>query len=184
VGGWDGTDYTPVTAKRVVSGVTEFLDAVTFPGGVSGGSLGLDREITFGSDAPTTGSHAAGDLHFNGSPDPGEAIGWQCLTAGTPGLWYPIGFLHNVRTVTGSDSAGPADVILLVNTSAAETITLPDPTTWPLGKELTVKDIGGAVANPITCVASAGTTLGEAAVINADFGSLTFYLHGSIWRIK
>lgn len=45
---------------------------------------------TTGAAAPTTGTWRKGQRCMNNSPDPGEASGWVCTTAGTPGTWKEL----------------------------------------------------------------------------------------------
>jgi hypothetical protein len=44
-----------------------------------------------GTDAPTTGTWARGDIVYNSEPSAGGTIGWVCVTAGTPGTWKTFG---------------------------------------------------------------------------------------------
>lgn len=46
---------------------------------------------TSGSDAPTSGTWAVGDLVWNAAPSAGGVIGWVCVAAGTPGTWKSFG---------------------------------------------------------------------------------------------
>ena len=43
--------------------------------------------ISYGTAAPTTGSHARGDRCYNTMPSAGGTPGWVCTTAGIPGTW-------------------------------------------------------------------------------------------------
>jgi hypothetical protein len=47
--------------------------------------------IHYGKTVPSTGTWYLGDIVFNSNPGAYGAIGWQCITAGTPGTWLPIG---------------------------------------------------------------------------------------------
>jgi hypothetical protein len=50
--------------------------------------LGLDnKDIKYGSAAPTTGTYTAGDIVFDSSPTAGSYVGWICVTGGSPGTW-------------------------------------------------------------------------------------------------
>jgi hypothetical protein len=56
------------------------------------------RRWSFGSAAPTTGTWAVGDRVFNISPTAGRFVGWECITAGTPGTWKPFGRIESWLT--------------------------------------------------------------------------------------
>jgi hypothetical protein len=57
------------------------------------GAVGSARIVTYGSAAPTTGPHAAGEIVFNLAPTAGGKVGWVCTTAGTPGTWKAFGVI-------------------------------------------------------------------------------------------
>lgn len=52
------------------------------------------RTVTWGTAAPTTGTHANGDIRWNTSPAAGTNIGWVCTSAGTPGTWKAFGVIE------------------------------------------------------------------------------------------
>lgn len=43
------------------------------------------------SAPPTQGNYSVGDIVWNDNPSVGQCIGWVCLRAGNPGMWYPFG---------------------------------------------------------------------------------------------
>jgi hypothetical protein len=43
------------------------------------------------STTPTAGNYNIGDIVWNDSPKVGKCIGWVCVSAGSPGTWYPFG---------------------------------------------------------------------------------------------
>lgn len=45
------------------------------------------------SAAPTTGTHARGEIVFNSAPSAAGKVGWVCTTAGSPGTWKPFGVI-------------------------------------------------------------------------------------------
>ena len=45
-----------------------------------------NNKLTIGIAAPTSGTHAAGDLVISSSAN-STAFGWVCTAAGTPGTW-------------------------------------------------------------------------------------------------
>lgn len=49
------------------------------------------RSVDYGSSAPATGHHAAGELVYNIAPTAGGKVGWVCVAAGTPGTWKAFG---------------------------------------------------------------------------------------------
>lgn len=47
--------------------------------------------IKFGTAAPTTGTHEAGEVVLNSNPSAaGQPFGWVCIAGGTPGTWNVI----------------------------------------------------------------------------------------------
>jgi len=49
-------------------------------------------EWSFGTAAPTTGTHKNGAIVWNTAPAAnGNNMGWVCTTAGTPGTWKAFG---------------------------------------------------------------------------------------------
>jgi hypothetical protein len=49
------------------------------------------RNIDYGTTAPATGYHAAGEIVYNIAPAAGGKVGWVCTTAGEPGTWKAFG---------------------------------------------------------------------------------------------
>ena len=49
------------------------------------------RCVDFGTSAPASGHHSAGEIRFNSAPTAGGKVGWACTTAGTPGTWKAFG---------------------------------------------------------------------------------------------
>ncbi len=43
------------------------------------------------SSPPTQGNYNIGDIVWNDNPSVGQSVGWICLRAGNPGMWYPFG---------------------------------------------------------------------------------------------
>jgi hypothetical protein len=43
------------------------------------------------SAPPSQGTYNVGDIVWNDAPRVGSTIGWVCLRAGSPGMWYPFG---------------------------------------------------------------------------------------------
>lgn len=47
----------------------------------------------YGSAAPSTGAHVAGEIVWNSAPTSSGFIGFVCVTAGTPGTWKTFGVI-------------------------------------------------------------------------------------------
>jgi hypothetical protein len=80
----------------------------------------ISRLVTSGTAAPTTGTWSKGDLCWNSAPSVGAAMGWVCVTAGTPGTWAAFGNAALTGSVVwnpGSLADGAGE------TSAAITVT-------------------------------------------------------------
>lgn len=43
------------------------------------------------SAPPSQGNFSIGDIVWNDNPYVGQCVGWVCLRAGNPGMWYPFG---------------------------------------------------------------------------------------------
>ena len=80
-----------------------------------------------------------------------------------------------------------ADETLLVDASGgAKAVTLPDPTTVPVGMKFTVKDkLGNAAVNNITVSVAGGATIDGAAnkVMNANFATFKFQTDGTSYFV-
>lgn len=82
---------------------------------------GNNRQITVDTGAPASGTHNRGKFIFNRDPARGGAIGWRCLTYGTPGTWEMLcSGLNSVGVgyVTGAGGAATQA------TSKSTTVTL------------------------------------------------------------
>ena len=56
------------------------------------GSARINNKLHQSSSAPPiSGNFNVGDITWNDSPKVGGCVGWVCLTAGSPGRWYPFG---------------------------------------------------------------------------------------------
>lgn len=58
-----------------------------------GTSAGDFKRISqnYQSAAPSSGSHAVGEIVYNSTPTADGYVGWVCVTAGTPGTWKGFG---------------------------------------------------------------------------------------------
>tara|TARA_B110000503_G_C7069871_1_gene380403 strand:+ start:66 stop:1184 length:1119 start_codon:yes stop_codon:yes gene_type:complete len=52
------------------------------------------KKFEVGSDAPTGGTYAVGDIVWNSNPRPTGYVGWICVRAGTPGEWKTFGQIN------------------------------------------------------------------------------------------
>ena len=50
-----------------------------------------NNQIDIGSSIPTSGTYKVGDIIIKSTQVAGEAIGWICVQAGTPGVWSEFG---------------------------------------------------------------------------------------------
>jgi hypothetical protein len=68
------------------------------------------KQFRVATAVPGSGTWAAGDTVFNGSPIVGEPFGWRCVVGGTPGTWEPLTGDNTVRPETyGAIGDGVAD---------------------------------------------------------------------------
>lgn len=70
------------------------------------GNGGGARRITMATAAPAAGDWAIGDCVINSAPSAsGGIIGWECVTAGTPGTWRVMGYMPGVSAANGDVAA-------------------------------------------------------------------------------
>jgi hypothetical protein len=67
------------------------------------------RKTIFGSTTPTSGTWTVGDFVMNNNPSTGSALGWRCISSGTPGTWNTVAFsagtyVDTIYRVPGKDS--------------------------------------------------------------------------------
>lgn len=102
--------------KRWILLGTRYIDAgLTFAdlgtgfslaGGSTSRTLLVPENVTFsdsratvfpgmdtGAAAPTTGAWVLGSIRWNTAPEAGQAVGWVCTVAGSPGMWVAFGYL-------------------------------------------------------------------------------------------
>ncbi|MCO4780775.1 MAG: hypothetical protein KC646_00520 [Candidatus Cloacimonetes bacterium] len=51
--------------------------------------------LTYGDQAPLSGTWKKADIMYNKLPIPGSYVGWVCTEAGTPGVWKGFGLISN-----------------------------------------------------------------------------------------
>lgn len=87
-------DLTIPFGKRAISDPAAFARYYERDNGLNGSNQ------TYGSVAPTTGTHTQGDFVWNNSPVPGTNMGWVCTASGTPGTWRPWGNIYLQASAT------------------------------------------------------------------------------------
>lgn len=82
----------PSTAQQFGTGaaVPHAFYAPHFCLGDDGENVSNGRRVMVGTAAPTSGTHAQGEIMFNRVPASGQPMGWVCSVAGTPGTWLPL----------------------------------------------------------------------------------------------
>ena len=119
-------------------------------------SRGVPRQF-FGTAAPTTGTYARSDITWNTTPVANGAVGWVCVTAGTPGVWTAFGD----KPSTGSSWSNPGTHTLkgatfdpiFANAGAGTT------TAGTLYLARVPLDLGGSVANVEYMLTAGGASL-------------------------
>jgi hypothetical protein len=148
---------------------------------VEDNDLLINSIITTGTEGPPGPPGPAGPEGPIGPEGPAGPVGPEGPIGpeGPPGL--PGSLVVPITTVEEDYTALPTDYFIGVITGAPYTITLP---AGPDGTTFIVKDVlGDASTNPITIV-DAGLIDGAAsAIINTDFGSLTFIYNNGGWSI-
>ncbi len=82
-------DYKTVDGYTPIPVYASFEVGNTYAGWIE--ESALPTRISGASAAPTSGYHARGEVCLNTLPDPGENVGWICVSSGTPGTWKSIG---------------------------------------------------------------------------------------------
>lgn len=59
----------------------------------------FERNVSWGTAAPTTGARTKGQLVLNSDPIVTNYIGWVCTLSGTPGTWIPFGIIGEDQIV-------------------------------------------------------------------------------------
>ena len=77
--------------NNFTSGFAQENFGLTNQGNTTLYSLGVRKSVIFSNQAPIADYHNVGDMVFNSEPASGEAVGWICTVAGTPGTWRSIG---------------------------------------------------------------------------------------------
>jgi hypothetical protein len=100
---------------------------------------------------------------------------------GTPGSPGTPGLVPVTNVTTTPYDALLTDYMIAVNVQGPSSVVLP---ASPTGTVFIVKDTSGtASTNPITITASTTIDGAANAIINTDYGSLTFIFNGTEWNI-
>lgn len=95
----DGTGTQTLSSTGSTQAVS---DATVSRNVTAGGHIDAGGVLTAGiaikgtgarAAAPTTGTHAVGEVVFNADPISGGFIGWVCVTSGSPGTWKSWGVI-------------------------------------------------------------------------------------------
>lgn len=134
----------PDTTAQFGTGVN--LPKQLWARGIALGSAGnanfnTSRILTYGSAAPSSGTHAAGEIVFNfdfSTPAKAMIAGWQCVVTGSPGTWETFFFAgSNGYTINSGASQLPAAAAVL--TGAVAYVTDANGPTW----NMPVSGLGG-----------------------------------------
>ena len=123
-----------------------------------------------------------GPQGIQGEPGPQGPQGIQGIQGEIGPQGPPGSLIVPVITVSTDYTALPTDYFIGVDTTTTSiTITLP---LAPEGTVYIVKDVAGnAATNPITVVNTALIDGAASAIINTNYGSLTFIFSNSVWNI-
>lgn len=84
------THVSLVGNKAVVSVATPVLYGGTFTGTSQDHSNTWNPGVVWSTAAPTTGTHARGEIVWNSTPSVAGVLYWRCTTAGSPGTWEAV----------------------------------------------------------------------------------------------
>lgn len=106
-----GNERVGVLVPTMFNGTTIRTGTFRIAAGIDAQRLG--RTELYVADIPASGTHRKGDIAWHSDPASGEALGWVCTVAGTPGTWLPFGTLNllgiaNTWTAGQTYSATPA----------------------------------------------------------------------------
>lgn len=183
---------SPVTTSGTISATWTVQNPNRFHAGPPSGSAATPTWRTIAAaDLPVF--VASGPSHAPGAvPDPGPTAGTTHFLR-EDGTWSlpPSGASSstlNVTTPTGYPYTCTAtDVLVLVDTTQARTILLPNGTSAGVGRFYQIKDAtGSAFTNNTTVTVAGGGTIDGAssAVIANNFGEAEFVSDGTNWKRK
>lgn len=88
---------TDTRVEKIGDGVTPWNSLGSLGGVGPAGATG----DTFAASPPATGTYPVGARVYNSAPSTGAAMGWVCITAGTPGVWAPFAIIGS--SIIGGD---------------------------------------------------------------------------------
>ena len=142
-----------------VSGLTGATAASRYVGGTTNG-------------APTSGTFAVGDFIIDQT-----ATIWVCLTAGTPGTWWPLIEAHMVsRSATAT--AGPNEVTIFTGSTASQTISViaapVDGATWTIINRSSVPVTAGFGASSMLPLGSTSSVTSLVVPVNGAYSFINY----------
>ncbi len=96
---WIGINQRSFTKSLSANPI--YIGEVTIQNGniyMAAGTTSADWKLispNYQSAAPSSGSHAVGEIVYNDAPTAGGYVGWVCVTAGTPGTWKGFGAIES-----------------------------------------------------------------------------------------
>jgi hypothetical protein len=149
-------------------------------------NVGDKRNKSEGTAAPTTGTHAVGDIHYNTAPSVGTPEVWRCTVAGTPGTWVPSGIVGNTESAgyefksADATLTGLNRLIVVDATSGPKTITLPLASAAIPGREIIVRKYDSS-ANAVTIVAQGSDVISASSVTSLTIqGTSTSFMTSGV----
>ena len=137
IGGWNALMYNGTTSPFAISlsnssvGQGHFWVPNDLFRGTPGGRV---RETTVSGAPPQSGTWTGGDTAIDISPQISGFSKWQCITAGTPGIWVGVpNTTQKIISLSGTISLTQTNTGLCYNNSSTLTITLPTTSTAIVG---------------------------------------------------
>lgn len=142
-----------------VSGLTGATVATRYVGGTTNG-------------APVSGTFAVGDFIIDQT-----ATIWVCLTAGTPGTWWPLIEAHMVsRSATAT--AGPNEVTIFAGSTASQTISAigspVDGATWTIINRSSVAVTAGFGSSSMLPLGSTSSVTSLVVPVNGAYSFINY----------
>jgi hypothetical protein len=100
---------------------------------------GSGHRVIWASAVPIGGAFNAGDLCINSVPAADLPWAWECVIAGNPGTWSPVGVQRRKISKASNYTLTTADDIVVFNGTSI-TATLPDATTLLDGRTFIIKN--------------------------------------------
>jgi len=158
-----------------LSGAT-FTGNVTAPAHIASGLTGATAASRYvggtTNGAPVSGTFAVGDFIIDQT-----ATIWVCLTAGTPGTWWPLIEAHMVsRSATAT--AGPNEVTIFTGSTASQTISViaapVDGATWTIINRSSVPVTAGFGASSMLPLGSTSSVTSLVVPVNGAYSFINY----------